>query len=262
MPRVAANLTMLFTELPFLERFAAARQAGFTLVEFLFPYDHPAEKVREALDDNGLGVVLFNLPSGNWAGGDRGIGASPDRVDEFRAGIETAVAYARVLGVPRMNCLAGKMVSGYSRERHVATLVENLKASADALGEIGVTQVVENINPFDIPGFLLTRVGDVLDVIAAVNRPNVAVQYDMYHAQRTEGNLVQILREHLGAIDHIQVADTPGRHQPGTGEINYRFVFAEIDKLGYRGSVGLEYVPAGDTRSSLAFIGEYGCRLA
>jgi hydroxypyruvate isomerase len=262
MPRVAANLTMLFTELPFLERFAAAREAGFTLVEFLFPYEHPAEKVREALDRNGLKVVLFNLPSGDWAGGDRGIGASPDRVDEFRAGIETAVAYARVLGVPRMNCLAGKMVSGYSRDQHVATLVENLKASADALGEIGVTQVVENINAFDIPGFLLNRVRDVLDVIAAVNRPNVAVQYDMYHAQRTEGNLVQILREHLSAIDHIQVADTPGRHQPGTGEINYRFVFTEIDKLGYRGSVGLEYVPAGDTRSSLAFIDELGCRLA
>ena len=262
MPKVAANLTMLFTDLPFLQRFAAARQAGFTLVEFLFPYDHPAEKVREALDDNGLKVVLFNLPSGNWAGGDRGIGASPDRVDEFRAGIKTAVAYAKVLGVPRMNCLAGKMVPGHSREQHIITLVENLKASADALGEIGVKQVVENINTFDIPGFVLNRVQDVLDVIGAVNRPNVAVQYDMYHAQRTEGNLVQILREHLAAIDHVQVADNPGRHQPGTGEVNYRFVFAEMDKLGYQGSVGLEYVPIPDTRSSLGWIDEYGCQLA
>jgi len=262
MPKVAANLTMMFTDVPFADRFSAAAKAGFKSVEFLLPYDLPAEKVKELLDKNGLKVVLFNLPSGNWAGGDRGIGASPNRVEEFRSGVKKGVEYAKTLGVPRMNCLAGKMVAGFSREDHKKTLVENLKFSADALGQIGVKQIIEHINPFDIPGFLLNKVQDVLDVIAEVKRPNLAVQYDIYHAQRTEGNLVQILREHLAQIDHVQVADNPGRHQPGTGEINYPFVFAEMDKLGYQGYVGLEYVPAPDTLKSLGWIKQYGCQLA
>jgi hydroxypyruvate isomerase len=262
MPKVAANLTMLFQDVPFLDRFAAAKQAGFKYVEFLFPYDHPAEKVKEALDKNGLKVVLFNLPSGNWGGGDRGIGASPNRVEEYRAGVKKAVEYAKLLGVPRMNTLAGKTVQGFSREEHLKTLVENLKFSADALGQIGVKQIVEHINPFDIPGFVLNRVQDVLDVLAKVDRPNTAVQYDIYHAQRTEGNLVQILREQFAKIDHIQVADNPGRNQPGTGEINYPFVFAEMDRLGYQGFVGLEYVPKPDTMKSFGWIKEYGCQMA
>ncbi len=262
MPKLAANLTMLFTDVPFLERFAAAKQAGFKAVEFLFPYEHPAEKVKEALDKNGLKVVLFNLPSGNWAGGDRGIGASPNRVDEYREGVKKAVEYAKVLSVPRMNCLVGKMVAGHSREEHRKTLVENLRYSADALGQIGVKQIVEHINNFDIPGFFLNRVQDVLDVLAEVNRPNLGLQYDIYHAQRTEGNLAQILREQFAKIDHIQVADNPGRNQPGTGEINYKFLFAEMDRLGYQGHVGLEYVPKPDTLKSLGWIKEYDCQLA
>ncbi len=262
MPKLAANLTMLFTDMPFLDRFAAAKRAGFTYVEFLLPYDHPAEKVKEALDKNGLKVVLFNLPCGNWAGGDRGIGASPNRVEEYRTGVKTAVEYAKVLGVPRMNCLAGKMVSGFSKEDHKKTLVENLKFSADALGKIGVKQIVEHINPFDIPGFFLNRVSEVVDVLAEVNRPNVYVQYDIYHAARTEGNLTLTLREQFAKIDHIQIADTPGRNQPGTGEINFPFLFAEMDKLGYKGYVGLEYVPKPDTLSSLGWIKQYGCQLA
>jgi hydroxypyruvate isomerase len=262
MPKIAANLTMLFTEVPFLDRFAAAKQAGFKYVEFLFPYEQPAEKVKEVLDQNGLTVVLFNLPSGNWAGGDRGIGASPNRVEEFRAGVKTAVSYAKVLGVPRVNCLAGKMVPGFSREDHRKTLVENLRVAADAMGEIGVKQIVEHINPYDIPGFFLNRVQDVLDVIAEANHPNLYVQYDMYHAQRTEGNLAQILRQHFTKIDHIQIADNPGRHQPGTGEINFPFLFAEMDKLGYQGFVGLEYIPSPDTLKSLAWLKGNGCKLA
>jgi len=262
MPKIAANLTMLFTDVPFLNRFAAAKQAGFKYVEFLFPYDHPAEKVKEMLDKHGLKVVLFNLPSGNWAGGDRGIGASPNRVEEFRAGVKTAVSYAKVLGVPRMNCLAGKLVAGFSREDHKKTMVENVKFAADALKEIGIHLIIEHINPYDIPGFFLNRVQEVLDVIAEAGRPNLFVQYDIYHAARTEGNLAQILREHLAKIDHIQVADNPGRHQPGTGEINYPFLFAEMDKLGYKGYVGLEYVPSPDTLKSLGWIKEMGCQLA
>jgi hydroxypyruvate isomerase len=261
MPKLAANLTMLFQDVPFLDRFVAAKQAGFKYVEFLLPYDHPAEKVKEALDKNGLQVVLFNLPSGNWAGGDRGIGANPNRVEEFRAGVKTAVSYAKVLGTPRLNCLAGKMVAGVSREEHKKTLVENLKFAADAVGQIGVKQIVEHINPFDIPGFFLNRVSEVLDVIAEANRPNLYVQYDIYHAARTEGNLTQTLREQFAKIDHIQIADTPGRNQPGTGEINFPFLFAEMDKLGYTGYVGLEYVPKPDTLSSLGWIKQMGCQL-
>ncbi len=262
MPRVAANLTMLFTDVPFLDRFAAAKRAGFKYVEFLFPYEHPAEKVKQALDANGLQVVLFNLPSGNWAAGDRGIGASPNRIEEFRAGVKTAVSYAKVLRAPRLNCLAGKLVPGFSREEHRKTLVENLRFAADALQEIGVKLIIEAINHYDIPGFFLNRVQEVVDVIAEVGRPNVFVQYDLYHAQREEGNLVPTLREHLAKIDHIQIADNPGRHQPGTGEINYPFLFAELDNLGYGGFVGCEYVPNPDTMHSLDWIKEYGCQLA
>jgi hydroxypyruvate isomerase len=153
------------------------------------------------------------------------------------------------------------MVAGHSREEHRNTLVENLRFAADALEKIGVKLIVEHINPFDIPGFFLNRVQDVLDVIAEAKHPNLYVQYDMYHAQRTEGNLTQILREHFAQIDHIQIADNPGRHQPGTGEINYPFLFAEMDKLGYKGYVGLEYVPAPNTVGSLGWITEYGCQL-
>ncbi len=262
MPKLAANLTMLFTDVPFLDRFAGAKQAGFKFVEFLFPYDYPAEQVKEKLDTNGLQAVLFNLPSGNWGAGDRGIAASPNRVEEFRAGVKTAMAYTGILGVPRLNCLAGKLVPGYSREEHRKTLVENLRFAADALREIGVKLIVEPINPFDIPGFFLNRVQDVLEVIAEADRPNLYVQYDVYHAQRTEGNLVQILREHLAKIEHIQIADNPGRHQPGTGEINYPFLFAEMDRLGYQGYVGLEYVPSPGTLTSLGWIHEYGYQMA
>jgi len=263
MPKLAANLTMLFNDKPFLERFALAKQAGFKYVEFLHPYEAPAEKVKEALDTNGLQVINFNLPSGNnWAGGDRGIGASPNRVEEFRAGIKAAVEYAKILKTPRVNCLVGKMVPGFSREQHLKTAVENLKMSADALGAIGVKQIIEHINPFDIPGFVLNRVSEVLDVIAQVGRSNVFVQYDIYHAARTEGNLTLTLREQFAKIDHIQVADTPGRNQPGTGEINFPFLFAEMDKLGYQGYVGLEYVPKPDTVSSFGWIKQMGCQLA
>jgi hydroxypyruvate isomerase len=256
--KFAANLAWLFTEVPFMDRFAAARQAGFDHVELVHPYEYSAEALKDALDRNGQEIVLFLLPSGNWAGGDRGIAASPDRTEEFRAGIRTAVAYARLLGVPRMNCMAGKMVPGFSRREHLRTMAENIKFAADALGAIGVKVVIEHVNPYTIPGFLLTRVEEVLEVIAAANRPNVHVQYDIYHAQRAEGNLTEILRNHIAQIDHIHVGDTPGRHQPGTGEIRYRFLFSEMDRLGYSQFVGLEYEPIPDTLNSLGWLNEYG----
>jgi len=261
MPRFAANLTMLFTELPFLDRFAAARAAGFRFVEYLFPYAYDPAVLRQALDDNGLTQVLFNLPAGNWEAGDRGIAADPARVAEFRKGVDTAVTYALALGVKKLNCLAGVRPKRFSESESAEILVDNLIFAADALAANGLTLVIEAINRFDIPGFLLHRAEQVDKIIEAVERPNVAIQFDVYHAQREQGDITATLRAHIGRIGHIQVADNPGRHQPGTGEINYPFVFAELDRLGYDGFVGLEYVPAPDTTTSLAWLPAMGFSL-
>lgn len=257
MPKLAANLTMLFTELPFLDRFAAASQAGFTHVEFLFPYDHAPEHIKELLDQNGLTLVLHNLPAGDWAAGERGIAADPARVDEFRAGVARAITYAKVLGAPRLNCLAGKANPAFTPEEHWATLAANLRFAAEALAAADLTLLIEPINHFDIPGFVVNRTQQALDLIAQIGQPNVAVQYDIYHAQREEGNITPTLRQHLTQIGHIQIADNPGRHQPGTGELNYPFLFAELDRLGYAGYVGCEYIPSPNTLDSLAWIKQY-----
>lgn len=258
MPQLAANLTMLFTELPFPERFAAAAKAGFRHVEYLFPYAYPAGELRGLLDANGLTQVLFNLPSGDWAAGDRGIAADPGRVAAFRDGVGKALAYAKTLGVTRLNCLAGKVPADRTPEAAFDTLCDNVAFAADALAAEGLTLVIEAINHFDIPGFALSRTDQVMAVLDNVARPNVRMQYDVYHAQREEGELVATLTANLHRIGHIQVADNPGRHQPGTGEINYPFLFAELDRLGYAGFVGLEYVPTPDTLASLAWIKEMG----
>jgi len=261
MPKLAANLTMLFTEVPFLERFAAAQEAGFRFVEFLLPYAYDTDQIKALLERHGLTAVLFNLPSGDWGAGDRGIAADPRRTDEFREGVGQAIRWARALGVSRLNCLAGKMVPGVSHEEHWKTLVENVRFAANALGEAGLNLMVEAVNRFDIPGFFLNRTDQVLALIDEVGLPNVYVQYDVYHAQREEGNLVPTLRAHLDRIGHVQIADNPGRHQPGTGEINYPFVLGELDRLGYEGFVSLEYVPEPNTIESLGWIREFGCSL-
>ena len=221
MPKLAANLTMLFTEVPFLERFARARQAGFSRVEYLMPYAYGARELKAALEENGLEQVLFNLPSGDWAAGERGIAALPGREAEFRAGVAQAVEYAKALGVERLNCLAGKRLAQYSEQEHKKVLLENVRFAARALQQEGLTLLVEAINHFDVPGFFLNRTSQVLEVLAEAAMPNVRVQYDVYHAQREEGDLAATLRGHAAQIGHIQIADNPGRHQPGTG----RFIF-------------------------------------
>jgi len=261
MPRFAANLTMLFTERPFPERFAAAGKAGFRFVEYLFPYAYPAAGLRALLDDNGLTQVLFNLPAGDWAAGDRGIAADPARVAEFRDGVGLASEYAKALGVSRLNCLAGRLPDGVAGDAALETLAENVAYAADALAVAGIALVVEAINRFDIPGFVLHRTARVMALLDAVARPNVFMQYDVYHAQRAEGELCATIAANLPRIGHIQVADNPGRHQPGTGEIHYPFLFSELDRLGYGGFVGLEYVPTPDTLASLAWIGDMGLSL-
>jgi hydroxypyruvate isomerase len=257
MPRFAANLTMLFNEAPFLERFERAAKAGFKAVEFLFPYDYPVEQLKDALDRNKLALVLHNLPAGNWAGGDRGIGCHPDRVAEFRAGVDKAITYASTLGVIQLNCLAGIKPAGVSDADARKTLVENLKFAAPKLKAAGIRLLIEPINTFDIPGFFLSRTQQALDIIADVGSDNLFVQYDIYHMQRMEGELAKTIEKHLGKIAHLQLADNPGRNEPGTGEINYSFLFAFLDRIGYDGWIGCEYKPATTTEAGLGWAAPY-----
>ncbi|MGO9379391.1 MAG: hydroxypyruvate isomerase [Dissulfurispiraceae bacterium] len=261
MPKFAANLTMLFTEAPFMQRFTLAKEAGFKTVEYLFPYDYDLIELKAQLQVNGLKQILFNLPAGNWGIGERGIAAHPERIKDFRVGISKAIEYAEGLGVSQLNCLAGKKASQYSDEQQWVVLVENVRYAAEALHQKGLRLLIESINHFDIPGFLLNRTDKVLKLIDAVGMPNVFMQYDVYHVQREEGELTATLRNNIGKIAHIQVADNPGRHQPGSGEINYPFLFREIDALNYQGYIGLEYIPDPDTRSSFEWISTYGYML-
>lgn len=254
MPRFAANLSMLFTEVPFLDRFERAANAGFEAVEFLFPYAHTVEEIQERLNATGLQIVLHNLPAGDWDAGERGIACDPRRVDEFRAGVAKAVTYAHALGVPQLNCLAGKVPAGVDTATLRRTFVENLRFAAAALKMANLRLLVEPINPFDIPGFYLNRTDQALDILDEVGAANAFVQYDIYHAQRTEGELAATLQKHLARIGHVQLADNPGRNEPGSGEINYPFLFSHLDRIGYTGWVGCEYKPARDTESGLRWI--------
>ncbi len=253
MPRFSANLSMLFTEVPFLDRFARAAQAGFEAVEFMFPYAHSPQEIKARLDATGLKAVLHNLPAGDWDGGERGIACDPARVAEFRAGVAQGVAYATALGVPQLNCLAGKAPAGADDALLRHTLVENLRFAAAALHQAGLRLLVEPINRYDMPGFYLQRTAQALSVLDEVGAPNAFVQYDVYHAQRTEGELAATLERHLARIGHIQIADNPGRHEPGTGEINYPFLFQHLERIGYQGWVGAEYRPAAATEAGLGW---------
>jgi hydroxypyruvate isomerase len=254
MPRFAANLTMLFTELPFLERFEAAARAGFSAVEFLFPYEYTPREIAERLEQHRLKLVLHNLPAGDWAAGERGIACLPDRVAEFRSGVTRAIEYAVALGVPQLNCLAGKAPATASADELRATFVDNVGYAAAELKKFGLRLLIEPINTFDIPGFYLNRTDQAVAILDATGADNAFVQYDIYHAQRMEGELTATLRRHFDRIGHIQLADNPGRHEPGTGEINYDFLFAELDALGYAGWVGCEYKPRGTTTGGLAWL--------
>jgi hydroxypyruvate isomerase len=253
MPRFAANLTMLFTEVPFLDRFERAARAGFQAVEFLFPYDHPAAEIAARLRDNGLQLVLHNLPAGDWAAGERGIACLPDRVDEFRRGVARAVDYAQALGAPQLNCLAGKAPGGVADEVLRRTFVANLRFAAAELKRAGLKLLIEPINTFDIPGFYLNRTSHAIALLDEAGADNAFVQYDIYHAQRTEGELAATLERHVARIGHVQIADNPGRHEPGTGEIAWPFLFAHLDRIGYGGWVGCEYAPAAGTEAGLGW---------
>ena len=260
MPRFAANLSMLFTEAPFLDRFALAVQHGFDAVECQFPYACSAAEVKSALDHNHLTMVLHNLPAGNWQRGERGIACHPDRVEEFRAGVQQAIAYAQTLGVQQLNCLAGIAPARVGAEVLRDTLINNMRYAAHALGQAGLKLLMEPINTFDVPGFFINRTQLAIDILDAVGADNAYVQYDIYHAQRMEGNLAATLQKHLHRIAHIQLADSPGRHEPGTGEIDFAHVLPALDRLGYAGWVGCEYFPAAGTVAGLGWMRSYRAR--
>jgi hydroxypyruvate isomerase len=253
MPRFAANLTMLFAEMPFLDRFAAAKAAGFSGVEYLFPYDYDKADLREQLDEHGLVQVLHNLPAGNWAAGERGIAILPDRVDEFRDGVARAISYAKALDCRQLNCLVGIAPRDADSFEMNEVLVENLRFAADALARERIKLLVEPINTLDIPGFFLNRTEQAVQLIADVRSSNLFIQYDIYHMQVMEGDIARSLQKHLPRIAHVQLADNPGRNEPGTGEINYPFLFRHLDTLGYRGWVGCEYKPKTTTVDGLGW---------
>lgn len=261
MPKFAANLTMLYADSAFLDRFARAHASGFRFVEYLFPYEHDLSALARALAQNNLTQVLFNLPAGNWAAGDRGIAAHPDRIEEFRQGVVRALEAAQALKVRQLNCLVGTRDEKIPLADQGRVMIENLRYAAHALAQHDLTLLVEMLNPFDVPRFLIDSPPAAFAAQDQVAAPNLKIQYDVYHAQRTTGELAGTLQKNLARIAHIQIADNPGRHQPGTGEINYRFLFEFIDKIGYAGYIGLEYIPEGTTEQSLAWVREYGYAL-
>jgi hydroxypyruvate isomerase len=256
MPKFAANLTMTFNEVEFLDRFEAAAKAGFGAVEYLFPYPYEKEQLVERLEKNRLTQVLINLPAGDWAAGERGIACLPDRVGEFQAGVERAITYATALGCKQVNCLAG-VPKGALPDKARQTLVDNLKFAAARLERAGIRLLVEPINTRDIPGFFLCHTQQALDIFADAGSTNIWLQYDIYHMQIMEGDLAPTIEKNFARIAHFQLADNPGRHEPGTGEINYPFLFGFIDKLGYDGFIGCEYKPATTTAAGLGWIKPY-----
>ncbi len=251
MPQFAANLSMLFTEHHFLDRFERAARAAFSAVEFLFPYAFETREIKARLDGNGLKLVLHNLPAGDWEAGDRGIACLPDRVAEFREGVGRAIDVGSALGVPQLNCLAGKAPAGVAEATLRQTFVDNLRYAAAELKKANLKLLIEPINTYDIPGFFLNRSAQALAILDEVGADNAYLQYDAYHMQRMEGELAATIEKHLARIAHIQIADNPGRNEPGTGEIDHGFLFAHLDRIGYGGHVGCEYKPATTTEAGL-----------
>ncbi len=250
----SANLSFLFLDRPFLDRFAAAAACGFKGVEFHFPYAYPADELADAAKRAAVEVVLFNFPGGDWSAGERGIACLPERVAEFREGVAAAARYAAALACPRVNCLAGRRPVDADEAVLFATLVDNLRFAADAFAPAERQVLLEPLNSRDTPGFLVDRTAPALAVLDAADRPNLGLQYDIYHAQVMEGDLARTLEANLPRIGHIQLADNPGRHQPGTGEINFPFLLHRLKALGYAGWIGCEYVPTGPTEDSFGWM--------
>ncbi len=257
MPKFAANISMLYNEVPFLERFAAAAIGGFKGVEYVGPYDHPAEEISALLSKHGLTQVLFNLPAGNWAAGERGIGCHPDRVAEFQDGVAKAIAYAKVLGNKQINCLAGILPKAFEPEKAEETFISNLRFAASEMKKAGILLIAEPINFHDIPGFFLNRSAQAIAIFDKVGSDNLKLQYDIYHMQRMEGEIAKTMERLMPRIGHIQVAGNPNRTEPDQGELNYPYLFALIDRLGYTGWIGAEYRPVKTTAEGLGWLKQW-----
>lgn len=257
MVQFAANLSMLFNEVDFLDRFAAAAKAGFRGVEYLFPYDFETGELSEKLKANGLKQVLFNTPAGDWGAGERGLACNPSRIDEFRDGVATAIGYAKALDCEQLHCMAGLAPQDADAGDLRATYVDNLKFASGEMAKAGVKCLVEMINTRDIPGFYLNTSAQAESILADVGSDNLYIQYDIYHMQIMEGDLAPTMERLLPKIAHMQLADTPGRHEPGTGEINYGFLFGHLDSIGYKGWIGCEYMPASGTTEGLGWMDPY-----
>ena len=258
MPRLAANLSLMFTELPFLDRFEAAAKAGFGAVEFQFPYEYPANDLAEQLRRFNLKQVLFNMPPGNWAAGERGIAAVPGREREFEKTLDTAIEYARFLDCPQVHAMAGVLPRGVPAQPWEATYVQNLRTAAAKLAAHGIHLLIEPLNNRDMPGYFLTTAEQARSIIQHVGSDNLFLQMDFYHAQIMGGDLAERTKTHWTLIRHIQIAGVPGRHEPNVGEINYPYLFDLIDSLGYEGWVGCEYRPRGETLAGLGWARPYG----
>jgi len=254
MPNFAANLTMMYNEHAFLDRFAAAARDGFRGVEFLFPYAYEARELRSRLDANGLTQALFNAPPGDWEKGERGLASLPGREDEFRRSVDKALDYARVLGNRSLHVMAGLIAPGEDRARHRAVYVSNVAWAARQAASADVTVVIEPINTRDIPGFFLNRQDEAHAVCREAGEPNLRVQMDLYHCQIVEGDLAMKLRKYIAGIGHMQIAGVPGRHEPDLGEVNYPYLFRLIDELGYDGWIGCEYHPKAGTSEGLGWM--------
>ncbi len=252
MPKFAANLSMMFNERPFLDRFGAAAAAGFTAVEYLFPYDHPAEIIAETLRASGLKQALFNMPPGDWAAGERGLASIPDRREEFSAALTTAISYGKVIGTPLLHMMAG--IAPSHEPAAISCYRDNLKKAADATAEAGIGLVIEPINKRDMPGYFLNDFNRAFDLVVELDRPNLNLQFDVYHRQILHGDVITALRQMATRVGHIQIAAVPTRHEPTTGELDDRRIFQEIDAIGYQGYVGCEYRPAGDTEDGLSWM--------
>ncbi len=257
MPNFAANLTMMFQEFEFLDRFEAASNAGFTAVEYLFPYDYDVNQLSDLLKLKNLQQVLHNLPAGDWAAGERGIAILPDRIGEFQEGVGRAISYATALGCTQLNVLSGIAVEGIDTDKLNNTFIDNLAFAAEELAKHNIHLVTEAINLRDIPGFFLSGTQQAIDIINTIGSDNLKLQYDIYHMQIMEGDLATTMEKHLSSIGHIQLADTPGRHEPGTGEINYPFLFDFLDRIGYQGWIGCEYIPSTTTTAGLGWFEAY-----
>jgi hydroxypyruvate isomerase len=255
MTRFAANLSMLFTEVPFLQRFAEAASAGFSAVEFQFPYDHPAEDIAAATPD--LDMLMFNLPPGDWAKGERGIACHPGRSHEFQKGVTLAIDYAKALNVSKVNCLSGLRPAGFSDAACRDALLENLHYAAAALAQHKIELMIEPINHFDMPGFFVSTPAQALSLMDEVQHENITLQYDIYHAARMGCDVASELTAMLPRIGHIQFADAPGRHEPGTGTLDLKIFFALLREAGYGRPLAAEYRPKTNTRQGLGWLSSF-----